>query len=73
MNEMTSCPAPIRTRVTEPPAIDPTMPIRIVMRIPMLLRPGISRRPSPPTTRPINAHVMMMKNMTGLQPSRPWV
>src|SRR5690242_11593051 len=53
-----------------------TIPMRIVTRIPMCWRPGMTRRATAPTTRPMRIHQMMTESvMTMISPkaSYGWV
>src|SRR5947207_9214188 len=76
MNVITVCPAPSTAAVRIPPTIAATIPMRIVTMIPMCWRPGMTRRATAPTTRPMRIHQMMTESvmtMTSPKASYGWV
>src|SRR6266566_5546836 len=76
MNVITVCPAPSTAAVRIPPTMAATIPMRIVTMIPMCWRPGMTRRATAPTTRPMRIHQMMTESvmtMTSPKASYGWV
>src|SRR5438046_1464927 len=63
MNVITVCPAPSTAAVKIPPTMAATIPMRIVTMIPMCWRPGMTRRATAPTTRPMRIHQMMTESV----------
>src|SRR6201995_3824467 len=63
MNVISVCPAPSSAAVRIPPTMAATIPMRIVTRIPMCWRPGMTRRATAPTTRPMRIHQMMTESV----------
>src|SRR3954452_5956910 len=61
---------PTSSRPTSRATSEPPMPTRIVWPIPIGSGPGIARRPSAPTTRPVITSKMMNVIMRGLYPER---
>ena len=64
MNVMMVCPAPSTAAVKIPPMMAATIPMRIVMMIPMCWRPGMTRRATAPTTSPMRIHQTMMESVS---------
>src|SRR2546430_7933834 len=76
MKVITVWPAPSNAAVRIPPTMAATIPMRIVTMIPMCWRPGMTRRATAPTTRPMRIHQMMTESvMTMISPraSYGWV
>src|SRR5690242_3954815 len=63
MKVMIVCPAPSNAAVKIPPTMAATIPMRIVTMIPMCWRPGMTRRATAPTTRPMRSHQMMTESV----------
>src|ERR1700750_2278615 len=66
MNVISVCPAPSSAAVRIPPTMAATIRMRIVTRIPMCWRPGMTRRATAPTTRPMRIHQMMTESVMSM-------